>query len=130
MLQVNLSPRRETLRFRIERAGRDRTSISCPSPAGEETAANRAMPVRGESVAMGGKRESIGKSSKLGLTACASFAICSPLEISLLRQSGRVKEDSSRGGRKNAGQIKRWRRSTGVPRHTVREAADLHACPN
>src|SRR5882757_10856695 len=92
MLQVNLSPRRETVLFRIERACSERTSISCPSPVREETAASRAMPLRGESAAMGGKRERIGKSSMLGETACASFAICSPLEPSLLPPDEWVKK--------------------------------------
>src|ERR1700760_1959804 len=91
MLQANLNPRRETLRLRIERACSDRTSISCPSPAGEEAAASRAMPVKGESVATGGKRDRMGKSSRFGLTACASFAICSPLNPDYYRPELRVK---------------------------------------
>src|SRR5580704_13423335 len=102
MLQAKLSPRRETVLFSTDFAWSERSSMRCPSPAGEEAAASRAMPVRGESVAMGGKRERIGKSSRLGSTACASFAICSPLEIRLLPGEGGVKIRWDAGRRANA----------------------------
>src|SRR5580698_4004752 len=96
MLQVKLSPRRETLRLRIDRTLSDRTSSSCPSPAGEEAAARRAMPVKG-AAARGallpatGKLLRMGKSSKFASTARWMFAICSPHEASVLRSGGAVK---------------------------------------
>src|ERR1700691_6141274 len=81
MVQVKLSPRRETLRLRIDRTPSERTSSLCPSPAGEEAAASRAMPVKwvpveGDPVPTAGKLGRMGKSSRLASTVFAIFAIC------------------------------------------------------
>src|ERR1700733_7409434 len=54
--------------------------MRCPSPAGEDSAASRAMPVRGAPQAWGGNRERIGNRSRVGFWADAVFAICSPLK--------------------------------------------------
>src|SRR5277367_6847084 len=96
MVQVKLSPRRETLRLRIDRTPSERTSSPCPSPAGEEAAASRAMPVKwvpveGDPVPTAGKLGRMGKSSRLASTVFASFAICSPHEASVLPSGCEVK---------------------------------------
>src|ERR1700722_9969753 len=80
MLHAKRNPRRETLRLSTERTASERSSMRCPSPAGEDSDASRAMPVRGAPQAWGGNRESIGKRSRVGFRAAVIFAICSPLE--------------------------------------------------
>src|ERR1700722_8539432 len=79
MLHAKRNPRRETLRLSTERTASERSSMRCPSPAGEDSAASRAMPVSGAPQGWGGNRERIGKRSRVGFRAAAIFAICSPL---------------------------------------------------
>src|SRR5580700_10322806 len=88
MVQAKLSPRRETLRLRIDRTSSERTSRSCPSPAGEDSAASRAIPVKADSLSRGGKLGSIGKRSRF---ADIIFAICSPHVASVLPSDREVK---------------------------------------
>src|ERR1700734_590708 len=88
MVQAKLNPRRETLPLGIDRTPSERTSRLCPSPAGEDFAASRAIPVKADSLSSAGKLGSMGKRSRVAL---AIFAICSPHEASVLPSDREVK---------------------------------------
>ena len=67
MVQAKLSPRRETLRLRIDRTPSERTSRLCPSPAGEDSAASRAIRRQSRLAVQGRKAGQYGKEFQIGI---------------------------------------------------------------